>query len=65
MFRTLSISSGSGDSLKVSLRWERNPKARETRLMVMRPSPVARARDRVLQCVAPGGVVSKVATTTC
>ena len=56
---------GSGDSLKVSLRWGRNPKARQMRLMVMRRRPFARANDRLLQCVVPRGVVSNVATTTC
>jgi len=65
MSRTLSMSNGSGDSLNVSLRWGRNPKARQMRLMVIRLSPVARASERVLQCVTPGGVVSSVVTTTC
>ena len=60
-----SISSGSGDSLKISLRWGRNPKARQMRLTVMRLRPVAGASERVLQCVAPGGVVSNVVMTTC
>ena len=41
------------------------PESAPMQLMVMRLSPVGRASDRVLQCVAPGGVVSKVATTTC
>ena len=65
MSRTFSISSGSGDSLKVSLRWGRSPKARQMRLTVMRLRPVVRASERVLQCVAPGGVVSNVVMTTC
>ena len=56
--RNPSISDGSGDSLKVSLRLGCNPKARQMRLMVMRLSPVGRASDRVLQRVAPGGGVS-------
>lgn len=65
MSRTFSISSGSGDNLKVSLRWGRNPKACQIRLTVMRLRPVARASERVLQCVAPGGIVSNVVITAC
>ena len=66
MSRTLSISCGSGDSLKAFLRWGRGPKACRLRLMVMRLSPVVRASERVLQWVAPGGVASSVVmTTTC
>src|SRR2546428_3603080 len=63
--RIFSMNSGSGDSLKVSLRCGCRPKARQMRLMVMRLSPVACAKPRVLQCVAPRGVLSKVCTTTC
>ena len=60
MSRTFSINSGSGDSLKVALWWRRNPKAHQMRLTIMRLRPVARASERVLQCVAPAGVVSNV-----
>ena len=61
---TFSISSKPGDSLKVSLRWGRSPKARQMRLTVMRPKPVACPSERVLQCVAPNAVVSNVVMTT-
>ena len=43
----LSIKNGSGDRLKVSLRWGRNRKARQMRLMAMGLSSVARASERV------------------
>src|ERR1700751_5754509 len=60
----LSMSSGSGESLKLSLRWGCSPKARQIRLIVIRPSPVAFASSRVLQCVCPRGVLSSVRITT-
>src|SRR5437879_4885306 len=60
MSRTFSMSKGSGDSLKVSVRCGCKPNARQMRLMVIRLSPVALAKPRVLQCVSPRGVLSKV-----
>jgi len=59
------MSKGSGDSLKVSVRCGCKPNARQMRLMVIRLSPVALAKPRVLQCVSPRGVLSKVRITTC
>ena len=64
MSRTLGISNGSGDSLNVSVRCGCRPKACHTRLIVMWLKPVAFAISRVLQCVAPRGVVSSVRTIT-
>ena len=49
MSRTFSISNGSGDSLKLSVRCGCNPNARQIRLMAMRLSPVVLAISRVLQ----------------
>lgn len=50
MSRTFSMNSGSGESLKVSVRWG--------------VTPQARAMVRVLQWVAPRGVVSRVRVIT-
>src|SRR5215831_16929792 len=58
MSRTFSMSCGSGDSLKVSLRCGCNPKACQIRLTVIRLSPVALANSRVDQWVCPRGVLS-------
>ena len=65
MSRTLSMNSGSGDSLNVSLRCGCKPKARQMRLTVLWLRPHCRAIARVLQCVASRGVVSSVNVTTC
>jgi hypothetical protein len=54
------MSSGSGESLKLSLRCGCKPKACRIRLMVRRLSLVALASSRVLQCVCPRGVLSRV-----
>jgi hypothetical protein len=48
MSRTSSMSKGSGDSLKVSLRWGCKPNARQMRLTVMRLSPLALANQPLL-----------------
>src|SRR6516165_10117460 len=64
MSRTFSISSGSGDSLKVVLRCGWRPKAFQMRWTVMRLIPAATAIERVLQWVAPRGVASSVRTIT-
>ena len=64
MSRTFSMNSGSRDSLKVSQRCGFRPNARQMRLTVAALSPHALAIERVLQCVAPAGIVSKVCTTT-
>ena len=55
---------GSADSLKVSVRWGCSAKARQMRLTVLWLRPERRAMDRVLQCVASFGVVSRVSATT-
>ena len=62
--RTFSTSSGSFGNVKVSLRCGWRPKARQIRLTAMRLRPNALAISRVLQCVAPRGVVSSVRTIT-
>ncbi len=64
MSRTFSMNSGSLESLKVSVRWGWSENARQMRLMVLRLSPEASAIERVLQCVAPRGVVSRVRAST-
>jgi hypothetical protein len=58
----LATKSGSVDSLNVSSRCGCNPKARHTRCTVETDNPQARAMPRELQCVAPGGRLSKVRT---
>ena len=63
--RTLSMNCGSVDSLKVSTRCGLSPNARQIRLIADCDIPVARANDRVDQCVASVGVVSSVMTSTC
>src|SRR5215471_10671937 len=60
MSRTLSINSGSLESLKVSLRCGAKAKACHTRCTLLRLKPQAAANERVLQCVACLGVDSKV-----
>ena len=54
------MSSGSVDSLKLSLRCGRKPKARQMRATLLRLRPTRFASDRVLQCVASRGVLSRV-----
>ena len=51
---------GSDDSLKASVRWGCNPKARQMRLTVLWLRPDRWAMDRVLQWVASLGTVSNV-----
>ena len=63
MSRTFSMNR-TRDSLKVSQRCGFRPNARQMRLTVAALSPHALAIERVLQCVAPAGIVSKVCTTT-
>jgi len=64
MSRTLSMNSGSRLSLKAWLRWGCSEKARQMRLTLLWLSPVAWARERVDQCVAAGGGLSKVRAST-
>lgn len=64
MSRTFSMNSGSVESLKVSLRCGCSENARQMRCTVETDRPDALAIDRVLQCVAAGGIVSKVVVTT-
>jgi hypothetical protein len=63
MSRTFSTKSGSVESLKVSARCGFRAKARQARRTVVWLSPVARASERVLQCVASVGVASSVVAT--
>jgi hypothetical protein len=62
MSRTFSIRSGSVDSLKLSLRCGRKPNARQIRATLLRLRPTRFARDRVLQCVASLGLLSRSRT---
>jgi hypothetical protein len=64
MSRTFSTNSGSFDSLKVSLRCGCRENARQMRCTVEIDKPEAFAIERVLQCVACGGIFSRVAVTT-
>src|SRR5262245_10543332 len=64
MARTLSMNSGSGDSLKLSTRCGLSPKARQIREIADWDIPVARAIERVDHCVASSGVSSNVLTIT-
>ena len=64
MSRTLSMNSGSLDSLKVSERCGCNPKALQMRCTVVAEMPLARAIERRLQWVASSGTVSSVRVTT-
>src|SRR3712207_6919635 len=59
MSRTCSTKNGSLESLKVSVRCGFRAKARQMRQTAVWLSPVALARERVLQCVAPAGVASR------
>src|SRR5438128_7830434 len=62
--RLLSTKRGSVDSLKVSLRCGCSENARQMRCTVETDRPDALAIERVLQCVAAAGMVSKVVVTT-
>ena len=53
-----------GRQLNVSERCGCSEKALQMRCTVVTDRPLARAIDRRLQCVAPGGVLSSVAVTT-
>ena len=64
MSRTLSTNSGSAESLKVSTRCGFSPKACQTRCTVAGDRPQAVAIERVLQWVAPSGMVSRVRTSS-
>ena len=70
MSRTFSTNSGSVEppdlirGLKVSLRCGCSEKARQMRCTVETDRPDALAIERVLQCVAAAGIVSKVVVTT-
>jgi hypothetical protein len=64
MSRTFSTNSGSEERLKISARCGFSPKARQTRCTVAGDRPHAAAIERVLQCVAPSGMVSRVRTSS-
>jgi hypothetical protein len=64
MSRTLSMKSGSDDSLNVSTRWGFNPKARQIRLIADWDIPIVLAMDRVDQWVASFGFSCSVFTMT-
>src|SRR3712207_6975850 len=63
MSRTFSTNSGSVESLKVSTRCGFRAKARQMRQTAVWLRPVARASERVLQCVASAGAASRVVVT--
>src|SRR5260370_21230789 len=58
------MNSGSRLSLNAWLRWGCSEKARQMRLMLLWLSPVAWARERVDQCVAACGWLSRVRAST-
>ena len=58
------MNSGSFESLNVSVRCGCKAKARQMRLIVLRLNPHALAIERVLQCVASAGRLSKVRVST-
>ena len=64
MSRTFSMNSGSVESLKVSARCGCRAKARQIRLTAVWLIPARLAMERVLQCVASGGVASSVSVIT-
>ena len=64
MPRTFPTNSGSLHRLKVSLRCGCSENARQIRRTVETDRPDALAIERVLQCVAAAGMVSKVGVTT-
>jgi hypothetical protein len=61
--RILSISSGSGEILKLSVRHGCSPNARQIRSALVGEIPTRRASSRFDQCVPPSGVSSRVRTT--
>ena len=62
--RILSMSSGSGEILKSSVRQGCSPNARQMRCTLVGEIPTRRASSRLDQCVAPSGISSRVRTTT-
>ena len=62
--RTLSMNSGSFESLKVSLRCGCRPNARQIRLIVLRLKPECSGSEPVLQCVASRDRDSNVVVST-
>src|SRR5690606_12695221 len=64
MSRIFSTSSGSGETLNSSSRQGLSPKARQISRTVVCEMPCLAARPRLDQCVASGGAVSRVSTTT-
>jgi len=60
----LPISSGSGESLNVSVRHGCSPNARQMRSTLVGETPTRAASSRSGQCVAASGTCSKVRTTT-
>src|SRR6266851_5710413 len=62
--RILSISSGSGETLNVSVRQGCSPNARQIRSTLDGEMPARAASSRFDQCVAPSGSSSSVRTTT-
>ena len=62
--RILSISSGSGEILKSSVRHGCSPNARQIRCTLVGEIPTRLASSRFDQCVAPAGTTSSVRTTT-
>ena len=62
--RTFSTSCGSCDRRYDSVRCGRKPNARQIRPIVAWLNPKCFAIERVLQCVRPRGVVSRVFVTT-
>src|SRR6266851_2382444 len=62
--RILSISSGSGETLNVSVRQGCSPNARQIRSTLDGEMPARAASSRFDQCVAPSGTSSSVRTTT-
>src|ERR1019366_5518656 len=59
MSRTFSTNSGSLESLKVSCRCGCRPNARQMRETAVCDRRASRAIERVLQCVAPSGTLSR------
>jgi hypothetical protein len=63
--RILSISSGSGEILKLSVRQCYSPNARQIRCTLVGEIPAPRASSRLDQCVAPsGGLLQRPAPTS-
>ena len=62
--RILSVRSGSGEILNVSVRQGCRPKARQICCTLVAEMPTLRASSRLDQCVEPSGTSSRVRTTT-